>query len=88
MRFSHAHVYNNYYENLVSQGIHTRSLGQVLVEGNVFLNSTEPLSTYGFVIPDDSPNSGPTGDFEDDGFANLGEGEWPAIYIYIIVSAG
>ncbi|KAJ6501341.1 polysaccharide lyase family 1 protein [Mycena vulgaris] len=72
LRFSHAHVYNNYYENLFSQGIHTRSLGQVLVEGNVFVNSTEPLSTYGFVIPDDSPNSGPAGDFEDDGFANLG----------------
>ncbi|KAG6817350.1 hypothetical protein H0H87_009949 [Tephrocybe sp. NHM501043] len=32
------------------------------------------VSTYGFVIPDDSPID-PAGDFEPDGFANLGAGE-------------
>ena len=45
----------------------------MLVEGNVFTGKTrEALSTYGLVIPEDSPNSGPEGDFEIDGFANLG----------------
>lgn len=32
----------------------------------------EALSTYGLVIPEDSPNTSPDGDFEIDGFANLG----------------
>ncbi|KAG7089918.1 hypothetical protein E1B28_011551 [Marasmius oreades] len=71
MRFGHVHVYNNFMENVVSQGIHSRSFNQVLIEGNVFVNSTEPVSTYGFVIPDDSPEN-PAGDFEPDGFANFG----------------
>ncbi|KAF9266478.1 polysaccharide lyase family 1 protein [Marasmius fiardii PR-910] len=71
MRFGHVHVYNNFMENVVSQGIHSRSFNQVLIEGNVFVNSTEPVSTYGFVIPDDSPDN-PSGDFEPDGFANFG----------------
>ncbi|EEB93937.1 hypothetical protein MPER_07340, partial [Moniliophthora perniciosa FA553] len=89
MRFGHVHVYNNFMENVVSQGIHSRSYNQVLIEGNVFSNSTEPgkclltdtrplidiavvlVSTFGFVIPDDSPDD-PEGDFEPDGFANLG----------------
>ncbi|KAK1227683.1 hypothetical protein PQX77_009308 [Marasmius sp. AFHP31] len=71
MRFGHVHVYNNLMEDVVSQGIHSRSFNQVLIEGNVFVNSTEPVSTYGFVIPDDSPEN-PSGDFEPDGFANLG----------------
>ncbi|KAL0574276.1 hypothetical protein V5O48_007684 [Marasmius crinis-equi] len=34
-------------------------------------NGGSEVSTYGFVIPDDSP-ANPTGDFEPDGFANLG----------------
>ncbi|KAG6915867.1 hypothetical protein DXG01_009574 [Tephrocybe rancida] len=90
MRFAHVHSYNNLFDNVVSQGIHSRSLAQVLIEGNVFSNTSEPgkffekpmrhlnrlmtmeiVSTYGFVIPDDSP-ANPTGDFEPDGFANLG----------------
>jgi pectate lyase len=43
----------------------------VLVEGNVFRNVTEPISTYGKVIPADSPNTSPDGDYEPDGFANI-----------------
>ncbi|KAL0954580.1 hypothetical protein HGRIS_003540 [Hohenbuehelia grisea] len=71
MRFAHVHSYNNLFDNIVSQGIHSRSFAQVLIEGNVFSNTKEPVSTYGFVIPDDSP-ANPSGDFEPDGFANLG----------------
>ncbi|KAF4571486.1 hypothetical protein EYR36_008823 [Pleurotus pulmonarius] len=71
MRFAHVHSFNNLFENVVSQGIHSRSFAQVLIEGNVFVNTTEPVSTYGFVIPDDSP-ANPSGDFEPDGFANFG----------------
>jgi pectate lyase len=33
------------------------------------------VSTYGFVIPDDSPEN-PSGDFEPDGFANFGAGRF------------
>ncbi|CAE7190058.1 unnamed protein product [Rhizoctonia solani] len=69
LRFGTVHIYNNLIENVVSQGVHTRSFGQVLVEANVFRNVTEPISTYGFVIPDDSPIN-PEGDYEPDGFAN------------------
>ncbi|KIY67265.1 polysaccharide lyase family 1 protein [Cylindrobasidium torrendii FP15055 ss-10] len=72
MRFSHGHLYNNYYDGIISQGIHSRCDAEMLVEGNVFVNSTEPLSTYGLVIPDDSPNTSPDGDLEQDGHANLG----------------
>lgn len=49
----------------------------MLVEGNVFRGKTrEALSTYGLVIPDDSPNTCVCGDEELDGFANLGAGEF------------
>lgn len=72
-RFGHQHVYNNLYEDFLYQAIHSRSDNQVLVEGNVFRgNTTEALSTYGLVIPMDSPNTCPCGDEELDGFANLG----------------
>ncbi|KAF5382047.1 hypothetical protein D9615_004322 [Tricholomella constricta] len=74
MRFAHVHTFNNLFDNVVSQGIHSRSQAQVLVEGNVFANAPEPVSTYGFVIPEDSP-ANPSGDFEPDGFANFGAGE-------------
>lgn len=33
------------------------------------------MSTYGLVIPEDSPNTSPDGDPEDDGYANLGAGK-------------
>ncbi|KAJ4357752.1 uncharacterized protein N0V89_002328 [Didymosphaeria variabile] len=51
---------------------------EVLVEGNVFSgNTAEALSTYGLVIPNDSPNTSPDGDSELDGFANLGaKNDW------------
>jgi pectate lyase len=72
-RFGHQHIYNNLYEDFLYQAIHSRSDNQVLVEGNVFRgNTSEALSTYGLVIPADSPNTSPDGDFEIDGFANLG----------------
>jgi pectate lyase len=61
------------YDDFLYQAIHSRSDNQVLVEGNVFTGKTkEALSTYGLVIPQDSPNTSPDGDFEIDGFANLG----------------
>jgi pectate lyase len=72
-RFGHQHIYNNLYEDFLYQAIHSRSDNQVLVEGNVFRGKTrEALSTYGLVIPDDSPNTCVCGDEELDGFANLG----------------
>lgn len=72
-RFGHQHVYNNLYEDFLYQAIHSRSDNQVLVEGNVFRGDTrEALSTYGLVIPDDSPNTCVCGDEELDGYANLG----------------
>lgn len=72
-RFGHQHIYNNLYEDFLYQAIHSRSDNQVLVEGNVFTGQTkEALSTYGLVIPKDSPNTSPDGDFEIDGYANLG----------------
>ncbi|KAF8609827.1 polysaccharide lyase family 1 protein [Ceratobasidium sp. AG-I] len=69
IRFGTVHVYNNLIENVVSQGIHTRSQGQVLAQANVFSNVTQPICSYGFVIPDDSPDD-PNGDYEPDGYAN------------------
>jgi pectate lyase len=76
-RFGHQHIYNNLYEDFLYQAIHSRSDNQVLVEGNVFRgNTSEALSTYGLVVPADSPNTSPEGDFEIDGFANLGASEY------------
>ncbi|KAJ6261509.1 hypothetical protein Dda_4179 [Drechslerella dactyloides] len=72
-RFGHQHVYNNLYEDYRYQAIHSRSDNQVLVEGNVFRGDTrEALSTYGLVIPEDSPNTCTCGDQELNGYANLG----------------
>ncbi|KFY24932.1 hypothetical protein V493_04935 [Pseudogymnoascus sp. VKM F-4281 (FW-2241)] len=72
-RFGHQHLYSNFYNDFHYQAIHSRSNNQVLVEGNVFRGDTlEALSTYGLVIPHDSPNTSPDGDYEIDGFANLG----------------
>ena len=75
-RFGRQHVYNNLYVDFLYQALHSRSDNQMLVEGNVFRGRTrEALSTYGLVIPDDSPNTCVCGDEELDGFANLGAGE-------------
>lgn len=47
----------------------------MLIEANVFVGDTrEAVSTYGLVIPEDSPNTSPLGDYELDGYANLGTG--------------
>ncbi|RKF60851.1 Pectate lyase A [Golovinomyces cichoracearum] len=72
-RFGHQHIFNNFFQDYLFQAIHSRSDNQILVEGNVFIgNTSTALTTHGLVIPEDSPNSGPGGDFEIDGFANLG----------------
>jgi pectate lyase len=42
IRFGTGHIYNNYYET-VSDGINTRIGAQVLVEGNVFVDSKKAL---------------------------------------------
>ncbi|KAK3377439.1 polysaccharide lyase family 1 protein [Podospora didyma] len=84
-RFGHQHVYNNLYVDFHYQAIHSRSDNQMLVEGNVFRGATrEALSTYGLVIPDDSPNTCVCGDQELDGYANLGaENDWGSATINI-----
>ncbi|KAK1753315.1 polysaccharide lyase [Echria macrotheca] len=84
-RFGHLHVYNNLYEDYLYQALHSRSDNQMLVEGNVFRGKTrEALSTYGLVIPDDSPNTCVCGDEEIDGFANLGaENDWGSATVNI-----
>ncbi|KAK4238619.1 polysaccharide lyase [Achaetomium macrosporum] len=77
-RFGHQHIYNNLYVDFLYQAIHSRSDNQVLVEGNVFRGKTrEALSSYGLVIPEDSPNTCTCGDEELDGYANLGaKNDW------------
>ncbi|KAK5654294.1 hypothetical protein OQA88_7471 [Cercophora sp. LCS_1] len=84
-RFGHQHVYNNLYEDFLYQALHSRSDNQMLVEGNVFRGKTrEALSTYGLVIPDDSPNTCVCGDEELDGWANLGaENDWGSATVNI-----
>jgi hypothetical protein len=48
----------------------------MLVEANAFFGKTRTAATtYGLVIPEDSPNTSPDGDFEIDGFMNLGKSE-------------
>lgn len=42
IRFGTGHIFNNYYSS-VSDGINTRQSAQVLVEGNVFVDSKKPL---------------------------------------------
>ncbi|KAM3416874.1 hypothetical protein BST61_g8462 [Cercospora zeina] len=72
-RFGHQHIYNNLYEDFMYQAIHSRSDNQVLVEGNKFVGTIRSaLTTYGLVVPEDSPNTCVCGDEELDGFANLG----------------
>ncbi|KAM0717678.1 hypothetical protein Q7P37_007530 [Cladosporium fusiforme] len=72
-RFGHQHIYNNLYVDYRYQAIQSRSDNQMLVEANAFFGKTRTAATtYGLVIPEDSPNSGPEGDFEIDGYMNLG----------------
>jgi hypothetical protein len=76
-RFGHQHIYNNLYVDYRYQAIQSRSDNQMLVEANAFFGKTRTAATtYGLVIPEDSPNSGPEGDFEIDGYMNLGKSEF------------
>jgi hypothetical protein len=71
------HIYNNVYQDYRYQAIQSRSDNQMLVEANAFFGKTRTAATtYGLVIPEDSPNSGPDGDFEIDGYMNLGKSEF------------
>jgi len=45
VRFGTAHIYNNYYENVVEYAINSRMGAQALVEGNVFRNTTLSITT-------------------------------------------
>lgn len=76
-RFGHQHIYNNLYVDYRYQAIQSRSDNQMLVEANAFFGNTRTAATtYGLVIPEDSPNTSPEGDFEIDGYMNLGASEF------------
>lgn len=45
IRFGTAHIYNNYYEHVVSSGINSRMGAEVLVESNFFYDSKQALTT-------------------------------------------
>ncbi|HEY5005107.1 MAG TPA: polysaccharide lyase family 1 protein [Ktedonobacteraceae bacterium] len=62
IRFGTAHVYNNYYENVTLDAIHSRENAQVLVQNNVFRNVGTALTT--------------TGDSKIDGYANASGNDW------------
>ncbi|WP_329105058.1 pectate lyase [Micromonospora sp. NBC_01699] len=51
VRFGTAHVYNNYYSNVVN-GVHSRMSAQVLVENNVFRNTGTPIKTTTLSVQD------------------------------------
>ncbi|RPB02554.1 pectin lyase-like protein [Choiromyces venosus 120613-1] len=85
LRFSEAHVYNNYYADIFAQGAHTCSGVQALIEYNVFRNVKEAISSYGKVIPEDSPNTSPDGDYGLDRFANEGFNDFGGVLSNITV---
>lgn len=77
-RFGTTHIYNNLYQDYRYQAIQSRSDNQMLVEANAFFGRTRTAATtWGLVIPEDSPNTGPDGDYELDGYMNLGKSEFP-----------
>ncbi|KAG4067716.1 hypothetical protein HA402_005488 [Bradysia odoriphaga] len=45
LRFGTGHIYNNFYENIGEYAINSRMGAQVLVEGNVFRNTTLAITT-------------------------------------------
>ncbi|VDB82653.1 unnamed protein product [Peniophora sp. CBMAI 1063] len=45
IRFGTAHIYNNYYDNVLDSAVDSRDGAQVLVEDNVFLNTVNPIET-------------------------------------------
>ena len=56
VRFGTAHVYNNYYQNITIDAVHSRENAQVLVQNNVFRGVPLAITT--------------TGDSKVDGYAN------------------
>jgi len=45
LRFGTGHIYSNFYDNVISNAINSRMGAEVLVEGNVFRNSDQALTT-------------------------------------------
>lgn len=45
IRFGTGHIFNNYYDGVLSSGIDTRDGAQVLVESNVFVDAKKPLAS-------------------------------------------
>ncbi len=57
LRFGTVHVYNNYFQNITLDAVHSRMGAQMLVENNVFRGVPTPIMT--------------TGDSKVDGFVNI-----------------
>ena len=57
LRFGTGHVYNNYFENITDDAIHSRMGAQMLIQNNVFRGVKTPVTT--------------TGDSKKDGYANI-----------------
>ncbi|KAJ3040396.1 hypothetical protein HDV00_010950 [Rhizophlyctis rosea] len=57
VRFGSAHVYNNYYQDIPTSGIHSRMGANVFVENNVFRNVVDSVKT--------------TDDSKEDGYVNM-----------------
>lgn len=45
-RGGHGHIYNNYYENILSTGINCRTGSKLLIENNYFKNSKDPIGFW------------------------------------------
>lgn len=45
IRFGTGHIFNNYFENVLSSAIDTRDGAQTLVESNVFVKAKKPLAS-------------------------------------------
>jgi pectate lyase len=46
VREAHGHFYNNYYSGILSTGINSRNGASLLIEGNYFTDSRNPLGTF------------------------------------------
>jgi len=47
LRFGTGHVYNNYFQNVTSDAVHSRENAQMLVQNNVFVNCGTAITTTG-----------------------------------------
>ncbi|VDB82654.1 unnamed protein product [Peniophora sp. CBMAI 1063] len=57
LRFGTAHIFNNYFDNVLDSAVDSRDGAQVLVEDNVFLNTDNPIETTlngGFAVQRDN----------------------------------